>query len=198
MVIYYLMSIRLLKTRRTRKMIKKILAVSVSAVMMLAMSVSAFAAGTISASEQAIIDELQAKKVPAEYVSQARNYMEQDGVDFTDAQKTTVIANIDDAATIAKSANIKSADDLKKASSTVIDSLMAKVSAAATAVDLKVSLDAKTGVAKVTDKAGKVVATTNTGIKTTGADSMETVAVVSLLGLAVVALTVVTKKHEQA
>lgn len=179
-------------------MIKKILAVSVSAVMMMAMSVSTFAAGTVNDSEAAIIAELEAKKVPAEYISQARNYMEQDGVEFTAEQKATVIANIDDAATIAKEANIKSVDDLKKASSTVVDRIMAKVTAAATAVDLKVSLDTKTGVAKVTDKSGKVVATTDTGIKTTGADSMNTVAVVSLLGCAVVALAVVTKKHAEA
>ena len=179
-------------------MIKKILAVSVSAIMMMAMTVSAFAAGTVNASEEAILAELKAKNVPAEYVTQARNYMEQDGVDFTDAQKATVITNIDEAAAIAKTANIKSVADLKNASTAVVDSLMAKATAAATAVNLKVSLDAKSGVVTVTDATGKVVATTNTGIKTTGADSSNAVAVMSLIGLAVVAMVVVTKKHAEA
>ena len=48
-----------------KKMVKKIIAVGVSSVMMLAMSVSVFAAGTIDANEQAVLEQLNAKKVPA-------------------------------------------------------------------------------------------------------------------------------------
>ena len=44
-------------------MIKKILAVSVSVVMTLAMTVSAFAAGSVNTEEQRVLDALTASKV---------------------------------------------------------------------------------------------------------------------------------------
>lgn len=179
-------------------MIKKIIAVSVSAVMMLAMSVSAFAAGTVDANEQAVLNELTAKNVPASYVSQAKNYFEKDDVSLTEDQAKTIVTNIDDASAIASAANIKSKADLEKASQATIDSLLAKVEAAAKVVDLTVSYNAKSGAVTVTDKSGNTVATTNVGTKKTGADSMSTVAVVSFLGLAVAALAVVTKKNAKA
>lgn len=179
-------------------MIKKIIAVSVSAVMMLAMSVSAFAAGTVDANEQAILNELNAKKVPAEYVTQAKNYFENDGVSVTEAQAKEIIADIDEAAAIAKAAGVTSPADLSKASAATIDKIVAKAQEAAKVLDLTVTYDAKSGVATVKDSAGKVVATTNIGTKTTGADSMSTVAVISFLGLAVAALAVVTKKNAKA
>lgn len=179
-------------------MIKKIFAVATAAVMTFAMSISAFAAGTIDANEQKILDELNAKKVPAEYVTQAKNYFEKDDVTVTADQATTIIANIDDAAQIAKTAGIKSADDLAKASTATIDAIVAKASAAAKVVDLTVSYDAKNGTATVKDTKGNVVATTNVGTKKTGADSTSTIAVVSFLGLAVAVLAVVTKKNAKA
>ena len=70
--------------------------------------------------------------------------------------------------------------------------------AAAEVVNLTVSYDAKTGKATVKDNAGKVVATTDVGTKKTGADSMSTVVIVSFLGLAVVALAVITKKNAKS
>lgn len=179
-------------------MIKKIFAVATAAVMTFAMSVSAFAAGTIDANEQKILDELNAKKVPAEYVTQAKNYFEKDDVTVTADQATQIIANIDDAANIAKSAGIKTKADLDKASAATIDAIVAKASAAAKVINLTVSYDAKKGVATIKDAKGNVVATTNVGTKKTGADSTSTIAVVSFLGLAVAVLAVVTKKNAKA
>lgn len=184
--------------RRIKKMIKKIFAVATAAVMTFAMSVSAFAAGSIDANEQKILDELNAKKVPAEYVTQAKNYFEKDDVTVTADQATAIIANIDDAAQIAKSAGIKTKADLDKASAATIDSIVAKASAAAKVINLTVSYDAKKGVATIKDTKGNVVATTNVGTKKTGADSTSTIAVVSFLGLAVAVLAVVTKKNAKA
>lgn len=178
-------------------MVKKIMAVVATATMTLAMSLSAFAAGTIDANEQAILNELNAKKVPAEYVSQARNYFEQDGIEVTADQAKVIIADIDDAAEIAKSAGIKTKADLQKASAATIDAIVAKASDAAKVVNLTVSYDSKTGVATIKDANGKVVATSNVGTKTTGADSTSTVAVISFLCVAVAALSVVTKNAKE-
>lgn len=179
-------------------MIKKIMAVTASAVMMLAMSVTAFAAGTIDANEQKIIDELNAKKVPASYVSQAKNYLVQDDVTVTEAEAKEIIGCIDDAAAIAEKEGIKTKADLEKASTAVFNSVLAEVEQAAAVLDLKVTYDTKSDVFTIVDKDNKVVATSNVGVKKTGADSMTTVAVVSVLGLAVVALAVASKKNAEA
>ncbi len=177
-------------------MIKKIIATAAAGVMTLAMTITAFAAGTIDANEQAVLDKLNAKKVPSEYVTQARNYFEKDEVSLTAEQATTISANVDDAAAIAKAAGIKTKDDLQKASTETINSIVAKAQSAASVVDLKVTYDAKSGVASVVTADGKsTVFTTNVGTKKTGADSMSTVAVISVLGLAVASLAVVSKKN---
>ena len=81
-----------------KKTVKKIIAVGVSSVMLLAMSVSAFAAGTIDANEQAVLDQLNAKKVPAEYITQAKNYFEKDDVSVSADEAKAIIDNIDEAA----------------------------------------------------------------------------------------------------
>lgn len=177
-------------------MIKKIIAASAAAVMTLAMTISAFAAGTVDANEQSVLNELNAKKVPAEYVSQAQNYFEKDDVSLTAEQAAVIIANIDDAAAIAKAAGIKTKDDVAKASTETINSIVAKANAAAAVVNLKVSYNAQTGVVTIVTADGKsTVFTTNVGTKKTGADSMSTVAVISVLGLAVASLAVVSKKN---
>lgn len=192
-------------------MIKKFLAVSASAIMMLAMSVSAFAAGTISADEQKILDELKAKNVPAEYVAQAEKYLTTDGVDVTAAQASEIIADIDSAAADAEAAGIKTVADLKK-NSTVLNSVVSKAQAAAKVVNVTLTVNTTSGAVKAVDASGKVIfektgsaaasnGVSNAGagtLKKTGADSTATVAVVSVLGLAVATLAVVTKKNAEA
>lgn len=178
-------------------MFKKIIALSLTVAMMNAGVVTAYAAGVIDDNEAAIIAELEAYGAPAEYITQAENYFEQDDVEVTAEEADAIIADIEDAAVIAKEAGIKSADDLAKADKAVLDQIMAKVSDAAAVVDLTVSIDTKTGIATVKDSTGKVVATTNTGIKTTGTSAMSTVVVISLLGAAVVALAAVAKKNSE-
>lgn len=194
-IVFYILINR---NKEDEKVIKKLLAVSVSAVMMLAMSVSAFAAGSVNASEQKILDELNAKNVPARYVSQAKNYVEKDGVDITEAQANEIIAHIDAAAKIVSDAGIKTAGELKN-NKEVLDKVVAEASAAAKVLNLTLTFNYTTGDVTVTDASGKTVAVVNSKTtKTTGADSMSTVAVVSVLGLAVATLAAVTKKNAEA
>lgn len=180
-------------------MIKKLLAVSVSAVMMVAMSVSAFAAGSINASEQKILDKLKASNVPARYVTQATNYVEKDGVDVTEAQADKIIAYIDSAKQAVDKAGITTEAQLKK-NQAVLDKVVADAKAAAAVLNLILTFDQSTKIVTVTDQAGKTVAKIepNGNTKKTGADSTTTAAVVSVLGLAVAALAVVTKKNAEA
>ena len=179
------------------EMKKRLLAASLSAMLLLATPVTALAAGTTDENEEEIIAQLQAANVPAEYVSQAKNYFMQDDVTITKEEASAVIANINYASAIAKGAGITSVDDLKKADSAVVDQIMSKASAAAAAADLSVSFDTKAGKAEVRDANGKIVATADVKTKKTGADSMSTVAVVGLLGAAVAGLTVASKKKTE-
>lgn len=78
-----------------------------------------------------------------------------------------------------------------------IDAIVAKATAAAKVVNLTVSYDSKNAVVTIKDAAGNVVATNNVGTKTTGADSTSTVAVLSVLCVAVAALAVVTKNEKK-
>ncbi len=178
-------------------MLKKVITAAVSVLAMLTMSVSIFAAGTIDANEQTILNELNAKKVPAAYVAQAKNYFEKDGVSVTQEQAKTIIANIDNAAAIAKSEGIKSVEDLKTAGTATIDRILAEVNAGARVLGLTVSYNTTTGAVTVKDKTGAIVATSNIGTKKTGASSMSTVVIITILGLAVVVLTEISKKYEK-
>ncbi len=191
-------------------MIKKILAVSVSVVMTLAMTVSAFAAGSVNTEEQRVLDALTASKVDdsseQKYFSQAKKFFERDDIDATKAQADEVIGYINEAAAIAKAAGLKSEKDIVNASADVKNQLVDKANKAAAVFGLTVTVDTKTGTVtlskKKTDSKGNTtttpVVTTNVNTRATGADSMSSVAVVSVLGLAVAALAVVTKKNAEA
>lgn len=179
-------------------MIKKLIGITVSAMMMFAMSVSAFAAGSIDENEQAVLDALSENKVPAEYVTQAKNYFEKDNVVVTAEQAKVIISNIDEAATIAKTAGIKTKDDLAKADTDIINSIVAKAQTAAKELELTVTYDTKSGVATIKDYAGNVVATSSVGIKKTGADTVATTVIISGLGMIVVGLGIASKKNEKA
>lgn len=172
---------------------KKIVTVVSSVVMTMAMAVSAFAAGSVSATEQKVINELKAKNVPAELVSEAENYFVLDGVDVTEAEATQIIADIDDAAAIAEKNNLKTVDDILAADEAIRKEILAKVNHAADILDVTVVVDTKSKNVTIKDNTGKVIATTNVGTKPTGASSMSTVVVISGLGLAVAALAVASK-----
>lgn len=178
-----------------KKMVKTLFKVTITAVMLLVMTVSAFAAGSIDANEQAILDELNSKKVSAEYILQAKNYFEKDEVSVTEEQAKDIIANIDDAAEIVKKAGIKSKEYLFKADTSVIDSILAKAQAAANVINLTVSYNGKSGVVTIKDSTDNIVATTDIGTKTTGADNITTFVTISTLGVVVVLLAIITKRN---
>ena len=133
-------------------------------------------------------------------IAQSRN------IDATKAQADEVIGYINEAAAIAKAAGLKSEKDIVNASADVKNQLVDKANKAAAVFGLTVTVDTKTGTVtlskKKTDSKGNTtttpVVTTNVNTRATGADSMSSVAVVSVLGLAVAALAVVTKKNAEA
>ena len=188
-------------------MVKKLLAVSLSVAMTLAMAVSAFAAGTVNSEEQRVLDAIKADKVDdssaQKYFTQATKFFERDDIDATKAQADEVIGYVNQAAAVAKSAGLKSEKDILNASDDVKNQLIEYAKKAAAVFGLTVRVDSKSGVIEfiktdATTGTTQVGATTNTSTKTTGANEMAGVAVVSVLGLAVAALAVVTKKNAEA
>lgn len=189
-------------------MIKKLLVTSISGVMLLSMSVNALAAGSINANEQKILDELKAKNCPARYIIQATNYMEKDSIDITEKQSRDIIAHIDAAGTAVDAAGITTEGQLKK-NTEVLDKVIGEANAIGDILDLTIKVNRVTGAVEVYErtkpdqnpiqgsdnKQENLIAKTDSGtIKKTGTDSTPTYAVVSVLGLAVAAMAVITKK----
>ncbi len=176
---------------------KKIAACIASMVLAASLSLTAFAASGIDANEQAILDKLntpitvgnQMMSVPAEYYNQAENYLKQDGVSVTDAQKTQVLAKIDEATEILQE---NGTTDLLSLPKNVRSQLVTIAQDAAKALDLNLTYDNVNKTITVVDKEGNVVAKVEDVVKTTGADTtaavMTAVTLVALLaGCAVVA-----------
>lgn len=176
---------------------KKIAACIASMVLAASLSLTAFAASGIDANEQAILDKLntpitvgnQMMSVPAEYYNQAENYLKQDGVSVTDAQKTQVLAKIDEATEILQE---NGTTDLLSLPKNVRSQLVTIAQDAAKVLDLNLTYDNVNKTITVVDKNGDVVAKVEPVVKTTGADTtaavMTAVTLVALLaGCAVVA-----------
>lgn len=188
---------------------KKIAAVVVAGVMVLGMSLTAFAASGISATEQKVLDAATAAKSGFtmtagqtskfnDAVGQARNYMNGDNVDLTEAQVSTVIASLNDAVAAVKAAAPDG--DITKLSAAQLKDLASKVASllqsGAKAAGINVTINAA-GTATFKDAdTGKTVGTTDKTVKATGMSMSGTVLV--LIGLFAVlgGCTVVAKKKD--
>lgn len=176
-------------------MFKKLFAVGTTSALTLAMAVSAFAAGSINAEEQKILDELTAKGVPASYVAQVKEALEADGTDVTADDAKAAIANIDAAKKLVDEKGIKTIDELK-ANKEAFDEVKKLVNASAElkSVDVTVSFDATTGKPSIVAKSDD--AKKDDELKKLGADFSTTAAVVAGLGLSVAGIAVVAKKKD--
>lgn len=175
---------------------KKFIACAASIATLAAMSITAFA-GTISADEQKILDALKTANIPAQYVTEAQNYLAGDDVEITADQSKVVIAQVEEAKTIAGDAtNFKSlsADQKQK-----IANCMAT---AGTEIGVKVTYDASSDKITAVDKSGKTIFTAaakadggqDTVIKPTGVNMYATVSIVAVLAAALVACGIVVSK----
>ena len=146
------------------------------------------AVGSLNSSEQAILDQLKSSvtvgsatvTLPAEYITAAENYMSKDGVDITDAQKATVVSNIESAKTYLKDNNITSVGAIKGDAASAIFNY---INSAANAVGLKAQLNADKTIA-ILDAEGNVVFSGTAVVKKTGYDINST----ALMGTGLVAV----------
>ena len=169
--------------------LKKLIVCAMATIMVAASSLTAFAA-EMTTEEKDIIAALKDAGVPAEYVTQAENYLAKDDVTVTAAQATTIKTEIAEA-----KATANGTLDINKLTAAQKEAIVADVQAAAAAVDLKVSYDSTASTIKVADKTGAtVVSVSDSAVKDTGADMSTTVAVVSVLGAALVACAAASKK----
>lgn len=177
-------------------MFKRLVAVATTTVLTVAMAVTAFAAGSINADEQKILDELKAKGVPESYIAEAKAVLEDESVDVSAADAKTAIANIDEAKKLVDAkgrtsvAQIKADAELTKS----IQAIVTKT-AALKSVNVKVNFDAKTGKPSIAKENGKIVPA-DSSIKKTGVDFSTTAAVVAGLGLSVAGIAVIAKKKD--
>lgn len=173
-------------------MFKRLAAVATTSALTVAMAVTAFAAGSVNADEQKILDALKGS-VPDSYYAEVKAVLEDESVDVSSADAQTAIANIGKAKELVGDKSIAEV----KADAALLKQLQNLVSetAALKTVNVKVSFDASTGKPSVVTKDGKVVLA-DASIKSTGVDFSTTAAVVAGLGLSVAGIAVIAKKKD--
>lgn len=177
---------------------KKLVACAASIATLAAMSITAFA-GTISADEQKILDALKTANVPAQYVTEAQNYLAGDDVEITAAQADVVIAQVNEAKTIAGDAT-----DFKSLSADQKQKIANCMATAGAEIGITVTYDASADKITAVDASGKTIFTASaksssdngddTIIKTTGVNMYATVSIVAVLAAALVACGIVVSK----
>ena len=179
------------------KMVKKLFVVVAVLCMTFAMSICAFAA-EITTDEQKIIDVLKAGtvvdgktvKIPAKYINQAESYLMKKDVSKAEVDK--VLGYVDDAKKYMTSNKIT---DLNEMTSKQMNKMVSIAEDAAAVVDVKLTVNTKTGVIKGVDKDGNIVLSGEETIKQTGMDVNATVAVaVALAAVVAVCVIVAAKK----
>lgn len=155
---------------------KKLVALIAAASTCAAISLTAFAAPGISASEQKILDSLQGSvttqagasiSIPQEYLNQAKNYLMRSDVDISEADATTTIGHIEEAKTAVKNSNATSLSDLPGSVKSIV---LEKATAAAAVNGLSLTFDASSSAITIKDANGVTVFESGDIIKTTGAD----------------------------
>ena len=180
--------------------LKKLLVCGLATVMLMSMSLTAFAA-TLTADEQSIITTLTNAGVPAQYVTQAQNYLAGNATDVTAAQATSINAQIAVAKTTAGSVTSFAAltTDQK-------NTIAADLSTAGQAIGITVTFDATANSIKAVDASGATVlsasldtaTTPATVIKATGVNMNTTIAIIAVLAMALVACGVLVSKKRFA
>lgn len=179
-----------------REFMKKLIGFVAVLSMVFAMAITASAA-QITSDEQTIIDVLKAGvvvdgktvKVPTKYINQAESYLM--NKDVTKAEVEEVLSYIDSAKDYMVANNIK---DLSAMNSKQMDKMISYAEDAAKVVDVKLTVNTKTGVIRGIDTEGNVVLSGEETIKQTGMDMNATVAVAAALCAVVVVCVVVAKK----
>ncbi|MEG0660811.1 MAG: hypothetical protein RR443_09575 [Anaerorhabdus sp.] len=167
---------------------KKIISFIATVVLCATFSITANAASGITPEEQQILDLLKAGVVvegktvtlDSSYLVQAENYLAQDGVSVTAAQKGEIVTQIEAAKKVVvdnKVTNLKTID--KK----IQDQILVNAQAAGKVIGVTISADYASKVITVKDPNGKVILTASKTIKNTGDDYTSTLALSAAIAL---------------
>lgn len=143
-----------------------------------------------AATENDIIATLEATNLPANYVQQAKNYLNAN--DLTAAQADQVIAHINNAQAIVTASGAKSVNQLSTAER---EAISAELSAATAVLDMTITMTSKEGIFYDVD--GNVAATFPTkgnDVKQTGSNNVYLAGGITLL-VAAIGSAVVAKKR---
>lgn len=135
--------------------LKKLSAILATAIFSLTLIIPVKAA-SLSDNEQAIISALSQNSYSAGYTTQVTNYFLQDGVDVSASAANSVIANINNAISIANGAT-----KVSQLSSSQKESLYSELTAACSTLNLKVTIDKNSDTIIITDSSGNTIAAAN-------------------------------------
>lgn len=165
--------------------LKKLLVCGLASVMLMSMSLTAFAA-ELTTEEKSIITALEAAGVPASQVTKAQNYLATETV--TADQATQIISKIDAAKATANGVTTFSALTADQKSAIIADAVDA-----GNVAGVKITVDAATG--SFTTDAGT---SESNVIKNTGVNMNTTFAIVAVLAMSLAACGVVVSKKRFA
>lgn len=135
--------------------LKKLSAILATAIFSLSLIIPVKAA-SLSDNEQAIISALSQNSYSAGYTTQLTNYFLQDGVNVSESEANSVIANINNAISIANGAT-----KVSQLTSSQKESLYSELTAACSTLNLKVTIDKNSDTIIITDSSGNTIAAAN-------------------------------------
>lgn len=183
---------------------KKMLAMVLAVVLVMACGVTALAATDINENEQKILDAVgkavtvdgKTVEIPADLQNEVETYLMRDGVDLTAEQAATIVEKVDACFDIAVENGVTSTEALKNLPYEVKNQLLTLAQEGAAVVDLNVAYDSASGSLVVTDADNNTVAKVEPALKVTGADSTVLVLVAAAVVVLLVGGVIVAKKNK--
>ena len=179
---------------------KKLFVALMVIVMLVAFSVTAFAARSLSADEVRLVDALRGKEILGEKVEQAditafENYLMGLDEPLSAAAVDSIIGSIDEVIAIIEATGAKTVDGLSKA---VKDQVLniAKSALALAGLSISITSDAKTSKIVITDNAGNPVID-RVVIKNTGFANFSQIVLISSIVIAAAAATFVLARSRR-
>lgn len=179
---------------------KRVIATSLLALMLISVfATMAFAAGSINADEQRIIDKLnetvevcgKSVTTATPYMNQAKAYLVRDGIDVTAAQADEIIGYINECQALAKTSSVVKENGAF--TKEINEKILALGTKAAAVLDCKVIT--KGNVVYIYSPSGELIFEQTPAVKFTGMNTTALYVVIAVAVLAVLGAVVVTKKR---
>lgn len=182
---------------------KKMLAMVLAVVLVMAFGVTALAATDVNENEQKILDAVAKTEtidgktvaIPADLQNEVQTYLMRDGVDLTAEQTATIVEKIEACFDVVVENGAASTEAIQNLPYEAKSQLLTLAQEAAEVVGLTATYDSASKSLVFTDADNNVVAKTETVLKVTGADTTMLVLVAAAVVVLLAGGVIVAKKN---